>query len=430
VNPAALPALGAAPTLLSAAVERLTEVMVTSVTSPPVAARTYAYASVAAYEALRPAHPRYRTLAGQVDGLEPVPVPPGGEEDALSHPLAGVVAFLTVAERLVFDPASVAAHRDSTIRRVREAGAPGDVVERSVAYGDEVARAVLAWASGDGLARARALPRFEVRDEPWRWRPTPPAYMDAVEPNWRTLRPFVMTSATELRPAPPVPYDDDGGSAFHEQVLAVYRAGLELDDERRAIARFWDCNPFALSADGHYMAALKKITPGGHWMGITGIALELTGADLMAAAEAYALVAIALADGFLSAWDMKYETELVRPETLINEWLDPTWRPLLQTPPFPEYPSAHSVISAAAAEVLTDLFGDDLAFRDDVEVGYGLPVRAFPSFRAAAGEAAVSRLYGGIHYPMAVENGAVQGRQLGEAVVTRLETRAASFAGR
>ena len=161
-------------------------------------------------------------------------------------------------------------------------------------------------------------------------------------------------------------------------------------------------------------------------MGITAIAARKAGADLMVSAEAYARVAMALADGFISCWEEKYRWNLVRPETVINRFLDEGWQPLLQTPPFPEYTSGHSVISTAAAVVLTDQFGAAFAFTDSTEFAYGLPVRSFPSFEAAAAEAAVSRLYGGIHYRMAIEEGVRQGRRVGELVVSRVRTRAAT----
>jgi membrane-associated phospholipid phosphatase len=158
-------------------------------------------------------------------------------------------------------------------------------------------------------------------------------------------------------------------------------------------------------------------------MGIVGIAARKSGADLMRSAEAYARTAIALADGFISVWDEKYRSNLVRPETAINAHLDERWAPLLQTPPFPEYTSGHSGISTAAATVLTDQFGEGFAFTDSTEIAYGLPVRSFTSFNQAAAEAAISRLYGGIHYRMAIEEGVSQGRKVGELVVQRVRTR-------
>lgn len=414
------------PELLHSSVLATTNAMVESITSPPVSSRNYAYASIAAYEALRPGFQGYASMADQLRGLQAVPQPEPGQE--ISFPIASVSAFLMVAEALVFAPGPVAAHRDSLLAELRERGVPRRVVQRSAAYGEQVAQHILAWAATDNVKAARAQTRLTVEELPGRWKPTPPAYMQGLEPNWMVLRPFTLDSASQFRPPPPHPYDLREGSEFYRQLMEVYEIGKNLTPEQREIANFWDCNPYKVEAQGHMMFAVKKISPGGHWMGITGIAARKSGADIMGTAEAYARVAVALADGFISVWDEKYRSLLVRPETVIFEEIDPSWRPLLQTPPFPEYTSGHSVVSAAAAEVLTDIFGENFAFDDDVEVPYGLPVRSFTSFRQAADEAAISRLYGGIHYRMAAENGVVQGRKLGQQVVQRVSTRAGQLA--
>jgi hypothetical protein len=238
------------------------------------------------------------------------------------------------------------------------------------------------------------------------------------------LRPFVLDSSSQFRPKLPQAFDMAPGSPFYRQVKEVYDVSKQLTDDQRALATFWDDNPYVMHVRGHAMFATKKATPGGHWISIAGIVAQKTGADLMQSAEVYARTAIALADGFISCWDEKFRSNLIRPETVINAHLDESWTPLLQTPPFPEYPSGHSVISNAAAEVLTDQFGDGLAFHDTTEVAYGLPARSFTSFRQAAAEAAISRLYGGIHYRMAIEEGSVQGRRVGEQVIRRVRTRA------
>ena len=165
---------------------------------------------------------------------------------------------------------------------------------------------------------------------------------------------------------------------------------------------------------------LKKISPGAHWMGITKIACRKTKSDFNKTLYAYTKASIAMNDAFISCWDEKYRSNLIRPETLINEHIDQNWKPILQTPPFPEYTSGHSVVSGAASTVLTDVFGDNFSFDDDTEVPYGLPVRSFTSFTQAADEAAISRMYGGIHYRAAVEVGVKQGRDLGQFVINNL----------
>ena len=169
------------------------------------------------------------------------------------------------------------------------------------------------------------------------------------------------------------------------------------------------------------MFATKKITPGAHWIGIAKIASRNSQADVGKTMHAYTKTSIAIADAFISCWDEKYRSNLIRPETLINEHIDDSWEPVLQTPPFPEYTSGHSVVSGAAAEALTSIFGDNFAFDDDTEIPYGLPVRSFTSFREAANEAAISRMYGGIHYRAAVDVGVQQGRDLGQFVVQHLD---------
>ena len=214
-------------------------------------------------------------------------------------------------------------------------------------------------------------------------------------------------------------------SDFYKEVKEVYDISNEITakgdtSEEVAIAQFWDCNPYVSVTRGHLMFATKKITPGAHWIGIAKIAARKTGADVAKTVYTYTKTSIAIADAFISCWDEKYRSNLIRPETLINTHIDENWEPVLQTPPFPEYTSGHSVVSGAAAVALTSIYGDSFAFDDDTEVQYGLPVRSFASFRVAADEAAISRMYGGIHYRAAVEIGVKQGRDLGTFVVEKL----------
>lgn len=403
---------------------QLTSVVVYDIFSPPQSSRAYAYASIAAYETLRHGQPEYRSLAGQVNGLTPVPSPSAAPDSQVNLPLAGVHAFMTVGKALTFSRTRMDSLRLAMDERFKSRGdgIPEPVFKRSIEYGERVADHILAWAAKDYFPQTRGHPKYSVTSEVGRWVPTPPAYIDAIEPNWMKLRPFVMDSSSQFKPKPPIPFDTAKGSPFYRQVKEVYDTRVNLTDTQREIAGFWDCNPYVMNVRGHAMFATKKITPGGHWMGIVGIASRKSGADLMESSEAYARTAIAIADGFISNWEEKYRSNLVRPETVINEYIDEQWEPLLQTPPFPEYTSGHSVISTAAAEVLTDQFGDAFAFTDSTELEYGLPVRSFTSFRQAAAEAAISRMYGGIHYRMAIEEGIVQGRKVGENVVRKIRT--------
>jgi hypothetical protein len=335
-----------------------------------------------------------------------------------------VQAFMTVGRALTFSQARMDSVRSVLQQRSRElAGIPDAVYEQSIAYGEAVAQHILDWSKTDGFIQRLGYPKYTVVPEPGRWVPTPPGYADALEPGWATLRPFTLDSASQFRPSPPHPYDMTEGSTFHREAREVYDVGLGLTPVQREIAEFWNNNPYTMNVRGHAMFATKQVSPGGHWMALVPLAARRNRTDLIASAEAYALAAIAIHDGFLSCWDEKFRSNLIRPETVINEHFDEEWQPLIQTPPFPEYTSGHSVISSAAAVVLTDRFGAGFAFADSTALPIGLPVRTFASFEEAASEAAISRLYGGIHYRMAIEEGNTQGRRIGEHVIRRVKTR-------
>jgi hypothetical protein len=276
------------------------------------------------------------------------------------------------------------------------------------------------WIAKDRYTETRRMKRYDIVKQQGRWTPTPPGYMAAVEPYWNQIRTLTLDSAAQFRPLTPLAFSNEVNSSFYRQAFEVYDIVNKLSDEQRAIANFWDCNPFFLSMQGHLNFAAKKISPGGHWMSIAGLACVKTGADISKTAAAYTFTSIAMFDGFIACWDEKYRSNLVRPETYVNAVIDESWKPLLQTPPFPEYPSGHSVISTAAAIVLTKLFGENFVYEDDTELEFGLPVRSFQSFKQASNEAAISRLYGGIHYRQAIEQGQVQGKQVGEWVVSKL----------
>jgi len=343
--------------------QKVTDVIVHDIFSPPQAARIYAYTSVAAYEA-----GRYES-------------------------------------------------------QFRDLKMPEDVFDRSVAFGEAVSKAVLAWADTDNYKQSRTFPKFSITSEVQRWRPTPPDYMDGIEPHWLTIRPFLLDSSQQFKPLAPPAFDLTEGSKFHTDLLEVYNALDEDTENRVEVASFWDCNPFVSHHRGHVMFATKKISPGGHWMGIAKTVGKSQDVSAAAALEMYLRVSISLADGFISCWDEKYRSNLVRPETLINQYIDEDWQPALQTPPFPEYTSGHSVISRAAAVAMTGLFGENFAYTDSVEVDWGLAAREYDSFFKASEEAAVSRLYGGIHYGPAIWEGVKQGEQVGEFVKRKLVTR-------
>lgn len=398
--------------------DKLSDIIVHDIFSPPVASRIYAYPSIAMYEVLAKNDPGYNSLAGQLNELESIPDPKG----EVSYDLAALQAFINIGKALIFSEADMEAYREELYKELGK-GVNKEFFNASLAYGDEVSAHILKWADGDMYKQTRTYPKFTVTNDPTRWQPTPPGYFEAIEPHWTQIRPFAIDSSNQFVPERPTEFNMDKNSKFFQEVMEVYKIGNELSQEQKEIASFWDCNPYVMNVTGHVMAATKKITPGGHWIGIIKIACKQENTNAMKTAEAYALTSVALADGFISCWDEKFRSNLIRPETVINKYIDEEWLPLLQTPPFPEYTSGHSVISNAAAMALTSIFGDDFAFKDDTEEKYGLTVREFESFIDASEEAAISRLYGGIHYMPAIENGVTQGRKLGGYVVDKLELR-------
>lgn len=402
----------------------LTDVIVSDIFTPPVASRIYAYPNIAAYEGIRFMDSSKVSLVGQLNGLGSLPLP--DKTKKYYYPLVSMVAFTNVGEALVFDLEKVDAIEKEVLQKVQDIGIDKQIYDNSVAFGEELSRAILAWASKDGYLRRTALPRYSVSDNPGRWRPTPPDYMEAIEPHWNTLRPFTLSSAGQFDPGAPTAFDQNKNSRFHQEAMEVYKTVKELDSNQLDIAKFWDCNPNISTTKGHVMYFQQQISPGGHWVHIAAQVLEQENADYVKAAETMALTSIAVADAFISCWDQKYKSTLTRPETYINNYIDSDWMPILQTPAFPEHTSGHSVASNAAATVLTHIFGDNYGFVDATEVPYGLPKRSFTSFIQASEEAAISRLYGGIHYRPAIELGITQGKQVGQHVLKKIKLEAPS----
>jgi hypothetical protein len=390
----------------------ITTVIVHDIFSPPVASRIYLYASVAAYESLTASGSGRSFHSLRADFISPDPGPYKGRVD---DQLSAVYAMMLAASKFVFSDSALLdslAVITAEFKNLQPAA-----VNASIAWGTLVANAVVAWSQKDRYAETRKMRRYSLIKDKSAWAPTPPGYFAPVEPHWGKLRTVILDSLTLFKPGNPTPFSDSVSSPFFNQAKEVYTYTKGMSREDSAIALFWDCNPFHLTVQGHLNFATKKLSPGGHWMSIAGIVSRQTNASLSTAIKAYLYTSIALYDAFISCWDEKYRSNVIRPETYINSHVDESWRPLLQTPPFPEYTSGHSVISAASAVVLTGLFGAGVGFRDDTEMPYGLPIREFTSFWHAAREAAISRFYGGIHYKQSIENGIVQGEKIGLRVL-------------
>jgi hypothetical protein len=324
----------------------------------------------------------------------------------------------------VFSEGSIADLQEELLSDFEAMDIPKDVYDRSMVYGETVAKHILAWSKSDNYAQTRSAPKFTIAvDEPSRWRPTPPSYEDGLEPHWGEIRTWVIDSSSQFTTEPPIPFSTEKNSEFYKQAMEVYEIVKAQKQEEIDIAWYWDDNPKATMVSGHMSFSRKKISPGGHWMNIVAHASRKANLDIMKSAEAYVKVGCALADAFISCWQGKYQYNLIRPESYINQYIDPEWKPLIQTPPFPEHCSGHSTISRAAATVLTGLLGDNFAFVDSTEMEFGIDPRAFKSFNQASDEVGVSRMYGGIHYRRGNEAGLKCGSEIGKFVLNNLKTK-------
>jgi len=405
-----------------ASVDKVTDIMIHDIFSPPDASRVFAYPNVAAYEILVQKDTTYASLVHTANGLNSIPKI--GENPNINANVAALIAHMEVSKMLLFSKEKLDVLKDSLYQKWQQINEKEFLASQS--YALKVVSQVKEWMDADQYIQTRTMPKYTVAiSDASRWQPTPPAYMDAIEPHWNKIRPFLLQSADQFKPLPHPKFSLEKDSDFYKELLEVYAISNRISakgdqSEEVAIAQFWDCNPYVSVTRGHFMFATKKITPGAHWIGIVKIASKKTNANLMETVNAYTKTSLAIADAFISCWDEKYNTNLIRPETLIHQNMDPDWLPILQTPPFPEYTSGHSVVSGAASVVLTALFGDDFAFDDTTELQFGLPVRSFSSFYDASSEAAISRMYGGIHYRAAVDNGLEQGKNLGHFIVQKV----------
>ena len=411
------------PSDYQASIENVTQILIHDIFSPPVASRIYAYPNIAAYEVIAQNSKTYNSLQGQLKGLDSIPVLDA--KSGVNKNVAALVAHMEVSKSLVFSEELVEKFRDSLYAKWTNENEKEFEVSKE--YGLKVAERIKKWYGKDNYKQTRTFPKYTVNaNDKSRWQPTPPAYMDAIEPHWSKIRTMVIDSSSQFKPAPALPFSTDKNSAFFKEVQEVYDISQEMikkgdDSEEIKIAQFWDCNPYVTVNQGHMMFAKKKITPGGHWMGITKIACETSKADFEKTVYANTATSIGLFEAFISCWDEKYRSNVIRPETIINQTIDEDWKPLLQTPPFPEYTSGHSVASTCSSVVLTSVFGENFAYLDNTELPYGLPSRKFTSFKQAASDASMSRFYGGIHYKAAIENGIVQGKNVGDYIVKKIK---------
>ena len=385
--------------------------------SPPVASRALGYLGVTAFEAVASGSGELQSLAGQLNGLQPVPQRATGQtyDEAVVVQAAMAAAVKNLFSNTGPSGQHAMASLEEKLRGEVVAGLPAEIVTRSEAYGQAVAAHILAWSQDDGGAVVENMGfplEYKLIPGPAHWVPTSLIAQQQFPllPKWGTNRPFAMPKGLTCVLPGPLEYSEDKSSAFYKEAFEVYQTKQTITPEQTAIARFWSDD------------AMLSPTPPGHWVSIALQILERDNTSLDKSVDVLARLGIAQADAFIGCWAAKFQYDLVRPITYIRRVIDPKWEPLLNTPPFPEYPSGHSMQSAAAAEALTSIFGENFAFEDTTRHGDGLKPRSFASFWAAADEAAISRLYGGIHFRAAIERGQQQGRCIA-AYTNALRTR-------
>ena len=371
----------------------------------PAASRLYGYAGVTLYEGLVNGMPANRSLVGQLNDFPDLPIPVSGQ--VFDWPTVAAAALRVVLSGLMSEESGAAFRElaDAQVTDRQTALGSASIVDASVGLGDSIGADILAWAQADGYDDTRELTAdYEIlTGDPSFWVVTTEGRAP-VEPLWGSIRPFALGYADECAEPMNAPYSEEEGSTFYQQAMEVLQTEQSLTPEQIAIAQWWIDTPGQTGA------------PSGHWMKIGEQIIDQLDLNLAQAAEVYGMLGMTLADSFISTWSLKYQINLLRPVTYIQRFIDERWQPYIESPSFPEYPSGHSVTSAAAADMLTSLVGA-VAFTDRTNEFRGLVPRSFTSIEAAASEAAISRLYGGIHFRQAIENGMRQGRCISEHIL-------------
>jgi hypothetical protein len=380
--------------------------------TPPVAARAFGYTGVALYEAVQYGMPDKVSLSGKITDYDPI-ISNINDKD-IYWPL---VANATMAEMTKYFYNNATPERYQAILELEarfndeaRVTISAQAFENSIALSRHVTNQVITYSLNDGghNAQFRNFPLdYNPPTGPEFWVPTAPNFLPALQPYWGSNRPFLETNIENTQPVAPPVYSTDPNSTFYERAMEVYNTVNNITSEEIIIAEFWSDDP------------VTTATPPGHSISILNQLLSSNDANLAESAEAFAKLGIAISDAFVSCWKTKYETNYLRPITYIRNNIDANWDTILETPPFPEYTSGHSVQSGALAELMTDLYGDDYNFTDSTHEDRtdidGTP-RSYNSFYEMANEAALSRLYGGIHYDEAIFLGLEQGYAIGRNV--------------
>jgi hypothetical protein len=360
--------------------------------------RHFAYAAIAAYESIVAGESKYVSLAGQLSQLSGLPSAPGKK---FSKELSLNACYASMLRKLYFSCTTCIPVIDSMElainKRFAEKG--NAIAETSKEYGKAVASAIFAWAEQDGSVTSKV---YQVSTDESLW--TPALGTQAAVPFWSENRSFTKDLLSLGVFKQPV-FSADTSSGFYKMVNEVYVVSRNLTPEQRATALYWDDSP-----NGKYISAF------GHWTSLLSGVIKDQKLSLIESAEAYAGMTISMHEACILAWKGKYQAHTVRPAFYIQKYISKDWTPLIATPPHPEFPAAHATLSGAAAEAISSLFKKEFTITDKTYTDIGMAERKFPSVKAAAQEAGISRLYGGIHYRYSIEQGLIIGQQAADYV--------------
>jgi membrane-associated phospholipid phosphatase len=359
--------------------------------NPPRASRGLALVHLAMYDALVAAwHAKYLYNHPAPSSVDPLLAPAVRPRDNPAYPSEHAVAAGAASRVLkyLFPQQGLewfeAKAEEAAMSRVW-AGAdwPG-AVDQGLALGRTVAERVLARAATDGSGTRWDGKRLTGVCY---WKPTPPGFVfPPLEPSWGKVKPWLLLNADQLRPDPPPVC---GSAEEREQFLEVYRTVNSLTEEQKRIASFWNDGP-------------GTFTPPGHWFEIALGLVEKDSINTPRTARIFAYLGVVLMATGICVWDAKYAYWSLRPVTYIQDYVDPRWTSFIPTPPFPGYVSGHSGFSGGAGEML----------------GYAFPQER-AALRSKAAEAALSRLYGGIHTRADNEVGLAMGKLIGALASAR-----------
>jgi len=398
---------------------QLLEVAMEDGFSPPIASRVYVYPHLSFYLALQKFYPD--SLNDISKGLNDFKALSDlGNVKTMIPEAVAQLLFIKVARSLVFSEHYMETSEVEFLEYLKNENFSGKLIMSSLDQATKYHSEMMAWVSADNYKETRTMQRYTSRQLENNWIETPPDYQSGLEPHWEKIRPIALDTMMAVENLLP-PFSIRKGSDFYNIAMDVYNTSNKLDTNMVSTAWFWDDNPNTSDHAGHSVAMFHKISPPGHWLNITSIVTRGDEVSLFKTVTAFSHASIAMFDGVIQAWQVKYKYDVIRPVTYIQRYIDREWNPLIQTPPFPEYISGHSVISASAAEVLTELFGDKYKYKDDNGIYFGYPNRDYNSFLEAAWEVSLSRYYGGIHYIKSVEDGYELGKLIGASTLSKLQ---------